>query len=630
MSNASAARKLAALALLVFVGACSDSGTEGSFEPPPIIEPVTHPFFADGALYGFFKTIIDAETAEYETLELLRPDSGIMVALDTDAAQDTEGEPNETFLSRSAIPEFVVYADDAMLYAYELATQHTHTIFDFRAEQLKNASVICDLQPSVRLEEENLEQDRIVYIDEQAVFARASISDCSSGDENDYLHYKVSFTEGDDFYSIRVEEEDPDAEEGDPQTRIATKRFRELVGQRKPVDRALMYARAPIADLNNDRIGYLGFNPDTMTWKFYLLDIESNTVRQQWSMTDANFAPQIPFLTRNAFPASNFFPDTRQANFTRINASEIAMNYGASIVTFELNDIFDDDRHVERENRLASPIYTFQSNATYTEYQSNGAWFFRDGNRILSVGADGTQRLLRDLTSENLLDFDVFTTQSSVALLKHFSDGTYSVTLVAKSGGLERTLLPRDANPLFNLRNTGNSNNHIFLEQRATPATPNVTARFLDSGEDEILPPLDNSIWTFFDTLKGQEQSSLSVYLARAQTTVFSPQTGDQVLFEPNLYSFNTEEPNTLGTLIARIPDTIASMDGVWEYDQDYGIARIKNDLDSNQYKLYFFDPIDFEEPDTGDLEEEEEEEEAVRLTVMLPMYDSANPPSSE
>ncbi len=617
------------LFVITLISACSDSGTEGSFEPPPIIEPVTQPFFADGALYGFFNTIIDEDTAEYQTVELLRPSSGIMVALDTDQSTEAEGEPNEKFLQRSAIPEYVVYADEAMLYAYELATQHTHTIFDFRAERLKNASIICDLQPSVRLDEENLEEDRIVFADEEAVYVRASTTSCSSTVASDYLHYKVTFVDGTEFYSIRVEEETED-EEGETQTSIETKRFLELVGQRKPVDRALMYARAPIADLTRDRIGYLGFDPDTYTWKFYRLNLENGNVRLVWTLTDAGFATQIPFLTRSAFPSSNFFPDRRQANFSRISANAIAMAYGQSIIRLELDHLFDDDRHTERTNSLANPVYTFEStdpNLTYVKYESNGTWIIRDGNRILSVDAAGSQRLLRDLTAESLQGLQVFTTQSSVGLVKEFSDNSYAATLVAKSEGLEKTLIPRTSRSFF-LRPVG-TNNHIFVEQRATPGAPNITARFIDSGKDEIVPPYDHSIWSFFYSLKGRETSIFSPTVATAQTTVFSPQTAEQVLFEPDLHTFKTNSPIGRDTFIANVPDTVGYIDQLWEYNEDYGVARIVDGLENrNSYKLYYFDPIDFEKPPSDDTDEDEEE--VVRLRVMLPMYDSENPPLSE
>ncbi|MDX1453558.1 MAG: hypothetical protein R3183_13445, partial [Oleiphilaceae bacterium] len=468
-------KRLAGLAVLLLTVACSDSGTKGTFTPPPLIQPVEFSFITDGALFGFF----ESPDGEYSTQELLRPASGLMIILDTDQSRDASISDTISYLRRSATPEYAVYAENDVLYAYELETQHSHTLFDFRSEKVSRPGSICDIQPVVSVDEDNFNDDRIVFVDMEAAYVRISYTDCSSTTVEDFAHYRVEFVEDDDReYAIRVEES-ADNEDDPTATRIVTKRFSELRGRRLPVDRALMYARVPVVDIAKDRVGYLGFNPDTLTWSFYVSDIDYSITRRIWQLTDSTFAAQSEQQSRGAFPDSTFTPETRQANFMYLANNEIGLRYGNAIVKWTMDDVFDDDRSTERVNGLSNPVYTFMNESIYegeTRPQSDGSWVIGDGPLIIVIAANGTAQTIKNLSHETIDSYQLFTTRSEVGLAKAYTDGTYAVTLISKAGGNETTIIGRTLN---NVRLTPQStNNDIHIATASLPSEQaNIRAR---------------------------------------------------------------------------------------------------------------------------------------------------------
>ena len=57
-----------------------------------------------------------------------------MLALDTDQSTQAVNAENDSYLSQTSLPEYVVYVQDQLIHIYDLSTRHDHLLADFSTQ----------------------------------------------------------------------------------------------------------------------------------------------------------------------------------------------------------------------------------------------------------------------------------------------------------------------------------------------------------------------------------------------------------------------------------------------------------------------------------------------------------------
>jgi hypothetical protein len=390
-----------------------------------------------------------------------------------------------------------------------------------------------------------------------------------------------------------------------------------LVGKRHVIDSALMYAGSPIVDINNKRLGYLGFNnsdpaPAKASYKFFETIDDGTEKIESWKISSSEFLIQ---------------PEDYSGFIDRNFSNAVMIEFNRKMVKWNLEDLFDDDKNIERQANIDSPMFTrpltsqdTYNGARYSINKTNDSIVIYEAveeiivdqitleksiktNRMLyTVIGDQAQTLLRTIVDETmeLSTFALF--PKHIVTLKKFADDTgnagSSVTrtqYTTELGTLEETV-----NPISDLTRIYLYPNDIMTISTQDDSNPVFHANYYDSNltKKDFSPDLENTI---FGSISDQRPKAVtaepSPILLHSETTV-TPNSNSPLtaLSEPGVYLLDRVptpfewQDNFLGT----VPTTVTIAYGATIHNELFAQITIQESLTLPEtHKTFYFNPND-------------------------------------
>ena len=596
------------LALLLTLIGCSDSSTISTIAPPQFVPEVSHPFIDDNILYEFDPTLNDDilnNTGTPKSTQLVGNSNELIISIDTDQSLPEEDEEGNIYQAHNALPEYVAFTQENILFLYDLETRYTHLLYDFTAASNPNndpendPETICDLQKSITVDEDSFNQNKILFKDERLVYVQTSSSeDCTQTTLNAFYAIKITESATDTF-EIRqlVSSTDNDGNQIAIIQRIT---HPILYGAKTTTEEALMYAGQPIFNSDIDKFGYLGIDSRSLELKFFLTDIEDLSKSILWRIQSDDFDLQANFQQEyGANSIATIIPSKNRLPSHHLFYDSIMLEHGWDIVKLDLDHIFDDDRNVERDNSVENPIFS-RDDSIFAEYKPlevalsptiDDDFIFSENDRVYIVsGAALKSTLLIPQPSPPLLSSSLEYVNGRVVVKKQFTN-VYSSMTALDSRNIENTLAPY------------NTNTKLAL---TIDSHPMLVANIEDKDDKTWQSQVYGSGLSLTDDL---QQSLLAPHIDSRE---YSGQTTSIVLMHENdttdstfsalgqpsvsCYLSNVEAYCPSGQVFGIIDKDItgSTENSFISLSDDYGIATLSYiNNDQATVSRFYFDPID-------------------------------------
>lgn len=473
------------LVWVLAITACSEANK--TIEPlPPLVENLQFPFLHDGALYELdplegAQTKVQSAAPEEKDRILIESPDNLMIYLDTDQSVEVKTD-DDAELKHTELPEYVVFSRDASVYLFDFHTRKATSLVTLTNKDTGSNEVICDLREVVTIDEESLFNDTILYKNEEKVYVKTALSECTQEPFN-YYQINISSNPDETFEVIRhtlsehdhkskhqhnhedLHEHNHAYEAGeigddglpfDPNNHIHSHRHshglqygdlsehqylskEELdsvhndstyieieferhqvpIGKKRNINEALMYADHPVVDLSNEEFGYLGFNQSNNSYEFYSTDQDTLQKTLVWTLD----------LEELGIPSTNDSRTISHRNNLAVRFSyigqRIIFTHGNKLILLPLLALFDDDQEIERENRFETPLYTFETSNDYSySYDKDShSIFIKDGNKILRIkdfSINGKAELLKEYSSDQVESIELYQVNSKLTITKDY------------------------------------------------------------------------------------------------------------------------------------------------------------------------------------------------------------------
>lgn len=367
--------------------------------------------------------------------------------------------------------------------------------------------------------------------------------------------------------------------------------YPKLIGKKTTlvsIDEALMYSGKPVIDKTNRRFGYLGFNTSESSYKFFMVNPESEEFRytELWELHNENFDINNDFSLTNLERLSN--KDNRLQNFDYID-SNIWITANNKIYYFTLEEIFDDDKIEEREYRIEHPLFTssimepsLSNRAKYNE--ENKSFLITEGLDVwrvdLTKGPISEPHLVRRHIESTLQSIDTYDLSGKIAIQKHFIENSETQTslVLTENDGLENlTVIPKTQ---FQINTLSLKNTLLFNSIENNSEYKFADYYILGSSSTTRL---NESVWGLdaIDYRELTEESVITLLTSETTPAFFGS------IASPILYLFDLDESLGQGEAFGYIPEDLTSANKIIFLNEMYGIINITNI--EGEEKDYFF-----------------------------------------
>lgn len=541
--------RLLILAILMMgIAACSESN-KTTTELPPIIENLNFPFIKNNSLYEFDpesgeSKIVEAHFTEDSAARLslfIGPDDenptlvsspeGHIVYLDTDEAEEVQGDDSNSSLIHTLLPELIAYSKGSSIFLFELVTRYAHPIVNFEPVDGK-PPLICDIRPSLTLDEENRLIDEILYKNEHKLYVKTAPEDCALStfnyyqidleqdpdteyeirrisinshthvsshshthtDDHDHDHAYEAGEIGDDglpfdpnnhphyhthehdfFYGHHEEHLYLSKEEIDEVHSLASnqetsfEKSQAWVGRVTNSSEALMYAEHPVYNTSTKEFGYLGFNYLKNQYEFYIKESDRNfdTLEYSFGLTELG----VELINRDPNYKNN-----QDQWFTYIE-NAILFRHNDALIKLPTLAIFDRGHVEEREDRFETPIFVFQNpeDSQLSYHQETDRLYIRDGlnlHMIEGVSTEETLTTLKEYSAAEVEDIRMISTSQNIIIRKFFAEDNQQSNIDSSSS----------------VQLTGDLG--LFIESAGLPSSDTYTS-YIEGSDDNILIHLE-------------------------------------------------------------------------------------------------------------------------------------------
>lgn len=370
-------------------------------------------------------------------------------------------------------------------------------------------------------------------------------------------------------------------------------------------DSTLMYATI-IVDLNNSRFGYLGFNHSTTdpAYKFYKIIGDELDKFKVWEMTNSEFSLQ---------------PENGKGLINTRFSDSIMIEFNWKMVKWNVADLFDDDKDVERAFSIDQPFFQREPEASYTpvDFSTNNEDTMvimkkihendSKKNAIYAVSKQGLEFHVRNLDDEGLdsINFTLFNT--TLLTKKNFVIDTkysgFSYSIININSPIEQTLIPKTLTPTREIFFQGPTFAISIEEDQETQTGGDIskqwTSHYFNSNLETpsgLDSNLQNTTWGRVSDRRALSDNKQFVpALLHSKTTAhqFPNRHG---LSEPKAYLFDNNTANGRGALIGTVPTDVRSFSDIIIHNQLFGNITIEEnaqDLNITVHKTYYFNPDD-------------------------------------
>lgn len=499
---------------LLLLNACSESSPENIGEPNPQADPVLRPHLTlDGDLANYEipqnETITLGTTGEINfgpEILIRGEDIDLFIALDTDIPTSLALN-RDRYTEHTVLPEFFIYTTGQQLLLYDFASRHPHPLVDFSSpnDATIPQGTICDLRKVITLDKQSFDRGEIILKEEFSAYVVLSSShDCSVPSHFFKLEINASERKRDTFnvnkthlvLKANTDSDDPlissandpvidreqphwllqhalnlkDEDESEfnayikkidisSKTKVRAHTFKKYLAKLRDVDPVLVYADTPVIDKTNLRVGYLGLDPLTRQLGFFAHNVSTKRNTKLWQI-------EVP-MPSEGVPAAPLFPVVNWMEHTLLSGENkpyrhysgpdfVLAEMGWNLIKFTYDELFNDDRQSDRENRLTQPFFArtpsteFETLDLDTDPTSGSMAILDRGdihNGSVHFSIEGANPILiKRFTEPGLTDVKILTSPNRIFLTKSYNNGrTALTTLNTPRPGLasiESTLIP--------------------------------------------------------------------------------------------------------------------------------------------------------------------------------------------
>ena len=418
------------LVITALLAACSNSDSLDNINDPDLIVAAQFAFISNNQIYEY---IPERKT----TIKLIDLSDTVYSPVDADPSGVEESFEQEAVTFRDAYPEFIVYAKEQELLAFEFDTRETHTLYDFSSNTGTN-EYICDIRTPILPDIEASKRNQFLVANEFAVSVKTSLdAACSGGSEFEY--YYMPFEETGETYLIRK----VDSTDGSVDT-LEEPYYRV---RRQSSSEAQMYSRAIITDFDSQKYARFGIDSTSSELVFFTAPTSepSPAKTELWRLYGAGFGIEAESFIQRSTPSSLSLSKNQPVSARGLD-DELLIENGWAISSISKTNLFEDDATTERSSAIDNPLInrTIPPSGTFVPtsfiyYETGNSQYFIDNLSIveLTLGTSGSVSVLPlDSAAQS---YTMSLAAGTPSLLKQISASSSS--LVSLDNNIESTLV---------------------------------------------------------------------------------------------------------------------------------------------------------------------------------------------
>ena len=590
------------LCVAILTLGCSDSNPIGNFSDPQVVTPVEYPFIFEGVFSEY-------DPARKRSTQLLDLNGLPFALMDTDKSTSTSlqtginsttNEPEiSEFLSRNPLPNFIAYAENDVLWLYELQYRHLHKIYDFNAsENISGRENICNIQERTIAEPSSLEQGVINYVEDLVVYVEAVTDGGDCSDLNQLSYYAMNIVADPD---IRFRVRQPVK---DDLQQLSDITYTGLYGEKTLSTESLMYSGIPVVDIPNKLNLHIGISRINNTLNAYVTNDAGTETSLLWTLQGTNFS-DIAEQRIQAWSTEKLNTlDSRVHRGLRYLKTHDRYIFSHNDELFALDHatLFDDDSQLVRLNALNTPFSSLDPSPNINRLYSR--FYQATENGDASFISNDQIRTITD-SAQNIETIDINSTESGVEqkttlrgeignlILKDYLDGDASLVTVDISN-IETTIFNKSDSTFWGFGNVPGAPTSIAFQNTTTGSWDSVfytsLVPTLPSTQDtENTIPVRFYDYRFYPNHDEDREQGLSLAFFRSLDVYGS---SSAVLAPSSLYRFDSDIDATgfRGEKITDFPYDLlpGAINAVYVYNDDFGYAELNH---PDGWRHYFFNP---------------------------------------